>query len=343
MSANRFGSLFQWTSFGESHGPSMGVVIEGCPSGLQWNQSLLEDFLGRRRPGQVNGEGVFVSPRNEPDQPRVLSGVFDGKTLGTPIAIIVENKDARSQDYSKIKDHARVGHADDMWQEKFGHWDHRGGGRASARETLARVAAGAVAQMIVQALKKETSVYSYIEQVGPLKVPGAEERLYDSADVESVFFGFPGSEKDLKQLLSDGKRDGESYGGSLVVCIDHPEKSLGQPVFNKLKSDLAAAFFSIGSSMSVELGHGVGVKSMKGTDLHRSRQNISYGGIRGGLSTGEKIVFRLSFKPTSSITDVAKKGRHDPCIVPRARPVVEAMAWAVLADHMLWKRLDRIK
>lgn len=339
MSSNSFGKLFHWTSFGESHGTAMGVVIEGCPAGMPWNPSALENLLARRRPGQKSEGEVFVSERNEADSFEILSGVFEEKTLGTPIALLVRNKDQRSKDYEGIKDNPRMGHADDTWKNKFGHVDYRGGGRASARETVSRILAGGVAKMLLHHLAPELSIYSYVDQIGPLSVSSQEILAHE--EVKGAFLNCPVDKESLKDLLSQAKTSGESYGGSIVLVIDHPEKGLGQPVFNKLKSDLASGLFSIGASMSVELGAGHKVRSMKGTELHVQSMNKAYGGIRGGISTGEQVTLRISFKPTSSIKDVAKKGRHDPCIVPRACPVVESMAWTVLADHLLWKRLDR--
>lgn len=314
MSANTFGTHFRLTTFGESHGEALGAVIDGCPAGVLFDLDLLNHFLARRRPGQSES----VSARNEADTPIILSGIFENKTLGTPIAIIVKNTDARSQDYKGIQ---RTGHADDMWADKFLHADTRGGGRASGRETLARVIGGAVAQMFCLSQKPDIVVKGSPKQIGPI--------LIDS----------PEKIQEAEEFLKQAKVEGQSYGGIGRVEVSGIPKGLGQPVFRKLKSDLAAAMLSIGATTGFELGEGFASAGAKGTDFHLNSD--VYGGIRGGISTGEKIDFRVTFKPTSSVLDVAKKGRHDPCIVLRAIPVLEAMTWLVMADHILWQRLDR--
>jgi len=316
MTANSFGSIFHITSFGESHGKALGVIIEGCPAGIPFDFELLQQWMQRRRPGL----GTLVSARNEADEMHVLSGVFEGKTLGTPIAMLVHNTDTRSEDYQQIKISPRLGHADDVWRAKFGHVDHRGGGRSSGRETVSRVMAAAVAEMLVKKLAPEVSVRGNLTQVGPLHLPQDEAKL--------------------EQLLTKAKEEGESFGGVVEVLVSALPVGLGQPVFHKLKSDFAAAVMSVGATTSFEFGDGVEAGGQKGTAFHDAKTTAQYGGIRGGLSTGEPISMRISFKPTSSILDVAKKGRHDPCIAIRGLPVVEAMVWLVLADHLLWRRLD---
>lgn len=315
MSANSFGNRFVITSFGESHGIALGVVIDGCPAGLRWNQELIEQNLKRRRPGSSQA----VSGRQETDEFEILSGVFEGQTLGTPIALIVRNNDARSQDYQSIKTQPRAGHADDVWKSKFGHSDYRGGGRSSGRETVTRVMAGSVAQMLCQHLASTMKVDVRIVEVG----------------------GEPYSEKTLEKIQT-AKAEGESFGGVLEVKIQGAPANLGQPVFHKLKSDFASAFMSVGAVTAVELGAGIESTRKKGTDFHKDSDSTNYGGIRGGISTGEPIIFRVHVKPTSSILDVAKKGRHDPFIGIRAMPVLESMAYLVLADHLLWMKTDRI-
>lgn len=339
MSANSFGERFKITSFGESHGTALGVVIDGCPAGVKFDLDLLVKQMGRRKPGQKD---QIVTGRSESDIPEILSGVFEGKTLGTPIAMIVRNQDARSDDYSEIKNQARRGHADDVWSEKFGFRDHRGGGRSSGRETVSRVMAGAVAEMLVKQIFPEVRVVGYAAQVGPYVLSATERSNVDSLNIDSFEARFPSAQqKEVRDLLFNAKNNGESYGGVAEVLIKAPPKSLGQPVFHKLKSDLAMAFLSVGAVNSFELGAGSESVSIKGTDFHSGNEAV-YGGIRGGLSTGEDILIKSSFKPTSSITDVAKKGRHDPYIVTRAIPVLEAMTWLVLADHILWNKTDRI-
>lgn len=324
MSANSFGNLFKISSFGESHGVALGVVIEGCPAGVKFDEELLLHNMQRRRPGLTAG----TSARQEGDLPEVLSGVYQGMTLGTPIAMIVRNQDARSQDYEEIKDQARVGHADDVWKNKFGQWDHRGSGRASGRETLSRVLGGSVAQMLVRAIFPLTEVWAFPKKIGPFD-------FVDASDHQN-------REQEVKQFLEKAQQEGESYGGIVGLQISKPPPSLGQPVFHKLKNDLASAMMSVGATSAFEFGEGIGSSLKKGTEFHVHSQAEAYGGIRGGLSTGQDIHLKVHFKPTSSIMDFAKRGRHDPCIVPRGLPVLQAMAWLVLADHVLWLRLDRL-
>ncbi|AFY03075.1 chorismate synthase [Bdellovibrio bacteriovorus] len=341
MSASQFGSRFVITTFGESHGTALGVVIDGCPAGVNFDEGLLRKELERRRPGH-HGSGQVVSGRQETDAPEVLSGVFDGKTLGTPMAIIVRNQDARSQDYSAIKNSPRAGHADDMWKNKFGHSDHRGGGRSSGRETVSRVMAGSVAQMMMKHVSAPTKVIGYASQIGPMTLTDAERKEVSKKDIDSFQARFPSSrDQEVADLLKEAQDNGESHGGVAEILIQNPPAHLGQPVFHKLKSDLAMAFLSVGATNGFELGLGFESAEVKGTEFHQGPQD-AYGGIRGGISTGESILLRVSFKPTSSILDVAKKGRHDPCIVTRAIPVLEAMTWLVLADHYLWSKTDRI-
>ena len=337
MSANTFGQIFKITTFGESHGPAMGVVIDGCPSGVVWDEKLLVQQLERRRPGFSN----VVSQRKEADVPEVLSGVFEGKTLGTPITIVVKNSDARSKDYDKIKNEPRPGHADDVWKNKFGHADHRGGGRSSGRETVSRVMAGAVAQMLAQTLMPEIKVLGFASQIGPFQLDESEKSP-SPEKVESSVARFPGAEQEkVEQLLLKAKEEGKSYGGVAEVCVTGVPSGLGQPVFHKLKADFARALMSVGATSGFEMGEGRNSVDAEGSEFH-SRSKSPYGGVRGGISTGEPITMSVFFKPTSSVLDVARQGRHDPCIVPRAIPVLEAMIWITLADHLLWQRTDTI-
>jgi len=361
MSANSFGSRFVVTTFGESHGPALGVVIDGCPAGVPFDAELLVRELERRRPG-----GALVSARQESDLPEVLSGVHEGRTLGTPLTLIVRNQDARSQDYSEIaaslgttpvaaesavpdrSAHAapvRTGHADDVWRMKFGHSDPRGGGRSSGRETVARVMAGAVARMVLAQLAPQLTIQAFAEQIGPETLSDeqfASATLMTTAQIDAFPARFPSdSSRDaVTSLLEAAKRDGKSYGGRALVRATGVPAGLGQPVFHKLKADLASAFLGLGATSAVEIGEGTEASSAEGSQFHASQRG-QYGGIRGGISTGEPIEARVSFKPTSSVLDVAKKGRHDPCIVPRAIPVLEAMMALVLVDHLLWQKTDR--
>lgn len=320
-SANSFGHIFKITSFGESHGAALGVVIEGCPAGLEFDEDLLLHWMKRRRPGYSK----LVSPRKEKDHPEILSGIFEGKTLGTPIAVIVRNEDAYSKDYDQIKNKPRIGHGDDLWQDKFGHRDHRGGGRSSGRETVSRVIGGAFAQMFLRKLSPETQIHSFVQRIA-----------------DSVFEYGEDSSEEIESLLQKARQEGQSYGGTAELRILSPQRGLGQPVFRKIKSDLTSAMLSLGATCGVEFGEGFLSSQFKGTEFHDQMESHYYGGIRGGISTGETINLRVAFKPTSSIKDIAQKGRHDPCIVLRALPVIEAMAYLVLADHCLWSQLDRM-
>ncbi len=340
MSANSFGKRFVMMSFGESHGQALGVVVDGCPAGLRFDKDLLDKNMKRRRPGS----STLVSSRNESDQVEILSGVFEGKTLGTPIAMIVKNTDARSQDYQNLE--ARPGHADQVWKDKFHHVDPRGGGRSSGRETVARVMAGSVAEMLVRELCPDLRLSAVALQVGPYSLSNQEIskiRWGDKDFIDGFAARFPSVEQSasIRNLLEAAKIEGKSYGGTALLCIEGAPKGLGQPVFHKLKADLAAAYFSLGATAAVDLGEGSLAANAEGSVFHR--KNLSpYGGILGGISTGERIVLKIAFKPTSSVLDVAKKGRHDPCIVPRALAVLEAMTHLVLAEHLLWARGDRI-
>lgn len=337
MSANSFGNIFKISTFGESHGGALGVVIDGCPSGVRFDQNILNKNLSRRRPGLAKG----TSARNEADQPEILSGIFEGKTLGTPIAMIVRNQDARSEDYNDLKDQFRIGHADDVWKNKFGERDHRGGGRSSGRETVARVMAGSVAQMFVTQLYPQIEVRSFSQKIAHFEITHWPDLKNISS--ENYDLSFPASNsKEVRDFLEKAQAEGESYGGIAGLEIKNSPAGLGQPVFHKLKSDLAAACMSVGATAGFELGSGISSSPKKGSEFHKDEDSFQYGGIRGGISTGEDIRIKIHFKPTSSIMDVAKKGRHDPCIVPRALPVLESMVWLVLADHILWRRCDKI-
>lgn len=359
MSANGFGERFRITTFGESHGPALGVVIDGCPASVKWQESLLRQELGRRRPGKKDeGRPSIVTDRNESDEPEVLSGVFDGYTLGTPITIITRNQDARSHDYDEVAKRARTGHADDVWKSKFGRSDHRGGGRSSGRETVARVMAGAVAQMFLTQTIMGLRVTAFMRQAGEISLDQGERDAFAALVRNSLgkrnsypadgFVGrFPASsnkQSEFESMLVEAKTQGRSHGGIAEVWIDGCPENLGQPVFRKLKADLAAAFMSVGATSAVEIGAGFEGSSAEGTAFHSAGADSDrYGGIRGGISTGERITARIHFKPTASVLDVSKMGRHDPCIVPRAVPVLEAMSYLVIADHVLWSRGDRAR
>lgn len=330
MSANSFGHIFKMTSFGESHGDSMGVVIEGVPSGLKVDLNLLHQFLERRRPGQSE----VVTSRNEDDLPKVLSGVFEGKTLGTPIAITIKNKDQKSEDYKNLPE--RKGHADKTWKQKYNHSDPRGGGRSSGRETVSRVIAGAFAKMLCLELLKNIKVEAMTQKMGPIE----DLELMGGLPTQTGFSDNDLNEEAMEMLL-EAKADGKSYGGIAFCRLSGVKSGLGQPVFKKLKAELASAIMSIGAVNGFEIGDGFEASYKEGSEYH-SKNRGQYGGVQGGISTGDDITFRVSFKPTSSVLNVAKQGRHDPCIIPRALVVIESMVWMVLADHLLWSRLDNL-
>ncbi len=333
---NTFGQYFRITSFGESHGAAMGVVVDGCPSGVPFSIDLLQEHLNRRRPGRF----PWQTARKESDAPQVLSGVFENITLGTPIAMIVENQNQKSIDYESIKKNPRKGHADDLWKEKFLHADVRGGGRASARETVSRVMGGAVACMFVKELYPNLRVFSYATQIGNHQLGDIDTEKLTHKHLENYPAYFPHKEKSekIKDMLIRAKKEGQSYGGKAAVQIQGLPKGLGQPIFKKLKSDLTQALMSIGTVYKISLGNAN--ESLSGQDFHKSSSH--YSGIRGGISTGENIDLNVSFKPPSSLGKVAKEGRHDPCVIPRALPVLEAMVYLVLADQILAQRLDRV-
>lgn len=343
MDANTSGHIFKFKSFGESHGKAMGIVLEGCPAGLLVSMELLQKELDRRRPGQW----PWASSRKELDKAEILSGVFEGKTLGTPIAVLVFNRDQRSEDYDSIKKKARSGHSEDLWKAKFVHYDHRGGGRSSGRETLARVMAGAFSRMLIKQLCPKFKVMAFVRQIGNIKILKDEikeaEDLFKSGHLAETFSAaFPHKKKSeqVTQLLMQAKNEGDSLGSTVELWLDALPKGLGQPLFHKFKSDLTYGIMSLGASVAVEIGLGVDSAIEKGSQFHKYAKN--YGGLRGGLTTGERLCLRVTFKPPSSLGTIAKKGRHDPCIAPRAVSVLEAIACLVVADHLLWSRLDQL-
>lgn len=332
MTGNLFGRFFRTMSFGESHGHALGVTVEGMPSGLKFDEAVLKDFLNRRKPG-----GDLVSSRKEPDLPNIVSGVFEEKFLGTPVTCIFENKDARSEDYKNLE--TRRGHADSAWSTKYSHVDSRGGGRSSGRETVARVAAGAFAKMALRHSFPKMKVRALTRSIFDIKEDSLSDENFFSLKASEL--GFVSEKKHDKavRLLTAAKAEGESYGGVVELRVESPIKSLGQPVFGKIKSDLASAMLSLGAVKSFSIGDPVDLSQSKGTDFHSSAKSI-YGGVQGGLTTGDTIKFFCEIKPTSSILDVSKKGRHDPCIVPRLLVVVESMVWMVLMDHWLQRKIE---
>jgi chorismate synthase len=348
MSGNTIGRLFSVTTFGESHGPALGCVVDGCPPGLQLTEADLQRDIDRRRTGTSH----FVSQRREEDAVRILSGVFEGCTTGTPIGLLIENTDARSRDYDKLKDRFRPGHADYTYLHKYGLRDHRGGGRSSARETVMRVAAGAIARKYL-AERLQVSIHGYLSQIGSLIL----EPRQPAAAYENPFFcPDPQRLPELEQLMWSIRGAGDSVGARITVRAEGVPPGLGEPVFEKLDADLASAMMGINAVKAVEIGDGVAVVAQRGSE-HRDELTPTgfaanhSGGTLGGISTGQPIVVHLSLKPTSSIqvpgrtidvsgnpVDIVTTGRHDPCVGLRAVPIAEAMLAIVLMDHYLRHR-----
>ena len=348
MAGNSFGQLFRVTTFGESHGVALGAVVDGCPPGLSLSEDDLQHDLDRRRPGQSK----YTTQRKESDTVRILSGVFEGLTTGTSIGLLIENEDQKSKDYSDIAELFRPAHADFTYQKKYGVRDYRGGGRASARETTMRVAAGAIAKKYL-AENADIAVRGYLSQIGDLELP-----MEDWAAVESnaFFCGVPGRLSELEALIDQLRRDGNSIGAQVRVVASNVPVGLGEPVFGKLDAELAYGLMGINAVKAVEIGDGVAVVAQKGTE-HRDEMTKDgflsnhAGGVLGGISTGQDITASISLKPTSSLTtpgrsidvqgeevEVVTKGRHDPCVGIRAVPIAEAMVALVLMDHLLRDR-----
>ncbi|KTD73933.1 chorismate synthase [Legionella tucsonensis] len=345
MSGNTFGTLFAVTTFGESHGPAIGCVVDGCPPGLQLREEDIQPFLDKRKPGQSK----YTTQRREEDEVQILSGVFEGKTTGAPIALLIHNTDQRSRDYEEIKNLFRPGHADFTYHHKYGHRDYRGGGRSSARETAARVAAGAIARLYLQR-HLNLEIVGYLQQMGDLVL-----HFVDEAEISNNPFFCPNTTQiqDLADAIEDLRRQGDSAGARVKVVAKNVPVGLGDPVFDKLDATLAYAMMSINAVKGVEVGAGFSAVNQLGS-VHRdqmSRQGFlsnHAGGILGGISTGQNIEISIALKPTSSITTPGKtidvfgdevtvvtKGRHDPCVGIRAVPIAEAMMALVLMDHYL--------
>jgi len=349
LAGNSFGTLFRFTTWGESHGPAIGVVVDGVPPRLPLVESDIQHWLDRRKPGQSR----FTTQRREPDQVKILSGVFQGKTTGTPIQLMIDNVDAREKDYEETKDRFRPGHADYTYWAKYGIRDHRGGGRASARETASRVAAGAVARKI---LGPSVSIRGAVIQIGPKKIDRAR---WDWAAVEDNPFWCPDRQaaQAWEGYLDEVRRHGSSAGAVIEVVASGVPVGLGEPVYDKLDGDLARALMTINAAKAVEIGAGLAAAALSGEEnadeMRMKDGRITFlsnnaGGILGGISTGQDIVVRFAVKPTSSIltprrtvdihgrnAEISTKGRHDPCVGIRATPVGEAMVAVVLADHLL--------
>ncbi|HIC8797489.1 chorismate synthase [Aeromonas veronii] len=348
MAGNSFGQLFRVTTFGESHGLALGAVVDGCPPGLEISEADLQGDLDRRKPGTSR----YTTPRREPDEVKILSGVFEGKTTGTSIGLLIENTDQRSKDYSDIKDLFRPGHADYTYHQKYGQRDYRGGGRSSARETAMRVAAGAIAKKYLKQVHG-IEITGFLSQLGPIKA-----EVFDAEQIEQNPFFFPdaGKLEALDQYMRDLKKEGNSIGAKVQVIARNVPVGLGEPVFDRLDADIAHAMMGINAVKGVEIGDGFAVVEQKGSE-HRDEMTPAgfasnhAGGILGGISSGQDIVVSMALKPTSSITvpgktintegeaiEMITKGRHDPCVGIRAVPIAEAMLALVLMDHLLRHR-----
>ena len=348
MSGNTFGKLFTLTTFGESHGPALGAIVDGCPPGLALTEADLMADVERRR----SGTSHHTSQRQEPDQVRILSGVFEGRTTGAPIGLLVENTDQRSRDYDKIKDRFRPGHADYTYEMKYGHRDYRGGGRSSARETVMRVAGGAIAKKYL-AERLGVRIRGYLAQLGPLVLsPVAPDTAYDNP----FFCPDPSRLPELEDYMWKLRADGDSIGARVNVVASGVPVGLGEPVFDRLDADIAYAMMGINAVKAVEIGDGFAVVGSRGSE-HRDLLTPAgfasnhAGGVLGGISTGQDLLVSLALKPTSSITkpgltidtagapvEVVTTGRHDPCVGLRATPIAEAMLALVLIDHYLRHR-----
>ena len=360
MGGNTFGSLFRVTTFGESHGEMIGVIIDGCPAGLEIDVNEIQKDLDRRKPGQSK----ITTQRKESDTVKLVSGVFEGVSTGTPIAALILNEDQRSKDYTHISQQYRPSHADFTYDQKYGHRDHRGGGRSSARETAARVIAGSIAKMLLK--KSGVEIHAFVSQVGTIAMEQEPSKI-DFSGIESNIVRCPdevAAQKMIK-LIETVKAEGDTVGGVVSAVIRGCPVGLGEPVFDKLHADLAKAMMSINAVKGFEYGSGFRGVELKGSahndefvkDKNGKVQTTSNhsGGIQGGISNGMDIVFRVAFKPVATLMKpqnsldqagnavvVKGKGRHDPCVVPRAVPIVEAMAAITLADHLLRHRSSKL-
>ena len=348
MSFNSFGRVFRFSTWGESHGPAIGAIVDGCPPGLALGESDIQPWLDKRRPGSSR----FTTQRREPDSVRILSGVFEGRTTGTPISLMIDNVDQRSKDYSTVGNAYRPGHADHSYDAKYGFRDHRGGGRSSARETASRVAAGAVARLVVP----EVSIQAYVVEIGGDAI---DRGNFDPAQVDlNPFFGPDAvAAARWEEIVDEARRDGSSVGAIVECVASGVPAGWGAPLSAKLDSDLAAAMVSINAVKGVEIGDGFASARLRGEqnadEMRAGGQFLANhnGGVAGGISTGQDVVVRVAFKPTSSIlkamrtvdrtgaeTEISTPGRHDPCVGIRGVPVVEAMMALVLADQKLLHR-----
>lgn len=355
---NSYGTLFRITTFGESHGHSIGVVIDGCPAGLEIDEAFIQSEMDRRKPGQSK----ITTQRKEDDVIKILSGVFEGKSTGAPIAIVIDNSDPRSKDYSHLENTFRPSHADYTYEAKYGFRDHRGGGRSSARETAARVAAGAVAKLLLK--QSSLKINAFVSQVGELKAPSYQQLDLSKTEDNIVRCPDPITAEKMIALIDEVRLSRDTVGGVVTCVIKNSPVGLGEPVFDKLHAELGKAMLSINAVKGFEYGSGFEGVTLRGSQHNdefvneggkiKTKTNHS-GGIQGGISNGEDIYFNVAFKPVATIMQdqqsvdkagnevtVSGKGRHDPCVVPRAVPIVEAMAALVMADFILRSKLSKL-
>ena len=353
MSGNIYGTLFRLATYGESHGPAIGGVIDGCPAGIKLDLDAIQNDLNRRKPGQSS----IVTQRKEPDEVSFYSGIFEGKTTGTPIGFAIHNTNQKSNDYSHIKDSYRPSHADYVYDEKYGIRDYRGGGRSSARETASRVVAGAIAKQFLSPM----DIQAYVSGVGTLSLDSHPSEIdFSSVEQNPVRCPDPKMANEMERYIKQIRKEGDTVGGVITCIIKNVPIGLGEPVFDKLHAELSKAMLSINAVKGFEYGSGFKGTQMKGSehnDLFNSdgtTQTNRSGGIQGGISNGMDIYFNVAFKPVATImqnqqtinsqgvkVEMQGKGRHDPCVVPRAVPIVEAMSALVLADFMLLKRTNK--
>lgn len=353
MAGNKFGNLFSLTTFGESHGLAIGGIIDGCPAGVKIDQKIIQQDLDRRKPGQSK----IVSQRKENDMVQIFSGIFEGKSTGTPIGFIIKNKDQKTKDYSHIKDSYRPSHADFVYDQKFGFRDYRGGGRSSARETAIRVVGGSIAKQFL----KDIVVQAYVSRVGDVKVDKHYSEL-DLSKTEKNMVRCPDlvTAKKMEELIKSIRKEGDTVGGIITCVVKNVPTGLGEPVFDKLHARLGGAMLSINAVKGFEYGSGFESSKFKGSEHNDIFQkdgstSTNYsGGIQGGISNGMDIYFNVAFKPVATVMKKQKsinkdgneiileaKGRHDPCVLPRAVPIVESMTALVIADHVLIKRTNK--
>jgi chorismate synthase len=356
--SNSYGTVFKISTFGESHGPAIGVIIDGCPAGLSIDEAFIQSELDRRKPGQSK----ITTQRKEDDAFKILSGVFEGKSTGTPIAIAIENQDQRSKDYAHIAESFRPSHADYTYEVKYGNRDYRGGGRSSARETAARVAAGAIAKLLLK--HSGIEVFAFVSKVGNIATPHYTKLDLSKTEDNIIRCPDPATAEKMIALIDQVRLERDTIGGVVTGVIKNSPVGLGEPVFDKLHAELGKAMLSINAVKGFEYGSGFAGIELRGSehndefykegDKVRTKTNLS-GGVQGGISNGEDIYFNVAFKPVATIMQdqasidksgkeiiVSGKGRHDPCVVPRAVPIVEAMAALVMADFLLRAKVSKV-